>query len=366
MSQSILQKYARLLCEYCVSLKAGDKLLIRSTTLAEPLIHEVYKAALKAGAIPEVMMEWQGKDQALQQLGTRDQWSYVPMQYAQAMESFDAYILIKAPYNLKENYNATEGATKAIREAWSPYQQLYFKRTATLDLKRTFCLYPTIALAQEAGMSLEDYEHFVFDACHLYEEDPIAAWLELKNNQQHIVDYLNERKTIRYKSSDLDISFSTEGRTWINSHGTTNMPSGEVYTSPVEDSVNGTVFFHYPLIYDGEELEEVRLIVEKGLITKWHASRGQKKLDSLMQVEGARRFGEAAIGTNKRINRFTKQILFDEKIGGTIHMAIGQSYLQAGGKNQSAVHVDMIADMKNGGKIFADETLIYENGEFLI
>lgn len=362
----LLEKYAHLLCSYCVSLSPGDRVLIRSTTLAEPLVKEVYKTAIQSGAIPEVMLEMDEQDKIFKQHAKAGQLDHVPMLYRKAMEEFEAYILIKAPFNLKEKYKTDPVHLEKIRTAHSPYQQLYFKRTANLDLKRTFCVYPTTALAQEAGMSLEDYTRFVFDACCLLDTDPVASWFRVKSEQQHIVDVLNQKETFRYKSPDLDISFSTKGRKWINSHGTTNMPSGEVYTSPVEDSVNGDIFFHYPLIYDGEELEEVQLYVEGGLIQKWHAKRGQRKLDELMQIPGARRFGEAAIGTNKRINRFTKNILFDEKIGGTVHMAVGQSYLQAGGKNVSAVHVDMIATMTDGGQIFADGDLIYENGSFLI
>jgi len=143
------------------------------------------------------------------------------------------------------------------------------------------------------------------------------------------------------------------------------MPSGEVYTSPVEDSVNGVVNFSYPAVYMGQEVENVTLWVKNGLINKWEADRGQDFLDRIFEMDGTRRFGEAAIGTNYDINRFTKNILFDEKIGGTVHMAIGQSYLQAGGKNQSAIHWDMIGNMKNGGEIFANDEKIYDSGNFL-
>jgi len=361
----ILTKYAHLLCSYCVSLKPGDKVYIKSTTLAEPLVREVYRIALQMGAIPEVSLEFQSQDKMLLEYGNEEQIRYVPMLHEQAMESFDAYIFIKAPFNLREGQHPDDQKRSWRQEALKRSQQLYFKRTSTYDLKRTFCIYPTLAGAQEAGMSLDEYEYFVYNACFLMEEDPAASWLDLKEKQQIIVDVLNQHKTIRYKGSSFDISFSTVGRKWINSFGTTNMPSGEVYTSPVEDSVNGTVHFTYPIIYNGEEIQGVTLWVIDGLIEKWEALRGGAALDKIMQIPGARRFGEAAIGTNKRIDRFTRNILFDEKIGGTIHMAIGQSYLQAGGQNESAIHLDMIAKMDDGGQIFADGKLIYENGEFL-
>ncbi len=187
----------------------------------------------------------------------------------------------------------------------------------------------------------------------------------MRQHQQQIVDKLNRHKLFRYTNADTDITFSAEGRNWINSDGQTNMPSGEVYTSPVEDSVNGFIHFSYPAIYQGHEVEGVRLWVKDGWIERWEAKRGKEFLDHIFSIEGARRFGEAAIGTNYNIDQLTNNILFDEKIGGTVHMAIGQSYQQAGGKNVSAVHWDMITDMTNGGAIYADNELIYQNGHFI-
>jgi aminopeptidase len=366
MMNPILEAYANLLTNYCVSLLPGDRVLIRSTTLATDLVREVYKAALDCGAIPEIMLEVEDQEELLLSKGNPEQLEYVSTQYAQAMQNFQGYILIKAPFNLRSASYAGADSKSIRQAALYPHQQNYFKRTASYDLKRTFCMYPTVASAQEAEMNLEDYSRFVYNACHLFDADPIAAWLGLKERQQSITDYLNNCSQIRYLSSDMDISFSTRGRTWINSHGTTNMPSGEVYTSPVEDGVNGFIYFHYPLLYGGKELKGIRLEVKDGLITSWTAESGQETLNTIMKIEGANRFGEAAIGTNTRINRFTRNILFDEKIGGTIHMAIGQSYLQAGGKNQSPVHLDMIADMTKDGQIFADGKLIYEKGIFII
>ncbi|HHB52662.1 MAG TPA: aminopeptidase, partial [Saprospiraceae bacterium] len=184
-------------------------------------------------------------------------------------------------------------------------------------------------------------------------------------DQQAAVDLLNKREFIQYKGEGIDISFKTTGRIWMNSDGQTNMPSGEVYTSPVEDSVNGVVQFTYPAIFQGHEVEGVTLWVKDGYVEKWEAKRGNEFLTQILKTEGARRFGEAAIGTNYDINRFTKNILFDEKIGGTIHMALGQSYLQTGGQNKSSVHWDMIAGMQNGGEIWADGEKIYQNGRFV-
>jgi len=222
-----------------------------------------------------------------------------------------------------------------------------------------------IPLLLEAGMSLEEYEHFVYGACKLYDEDPTQSWLNVRKAQQSIVDLLNSREKIHYKGDGTDITFSTKGRTWINSDGKTNMPSGEVYTSPVEDSVNGVVHFTYPALYMGHEVEGVTLWVKDGYIEKWEARRGMEVLDSVFQIEGTRRFGEVAIGTNYSINRFTKNILFDEKIGGTVHMAIGLGYPDSGSLNKSSVHWDMICDMRQDSAIHVDGELFYKDGQFV-
>ena len=177
---------------------------------------------------------------------------------------------------------------------------------------------------------------------------------------------LNQAEKVQYVGEHIDIKFSVKGRTWINSDGRTNMPSGEVFTGPVEDSVQGQVHFSYPSIYMGEEVEGVQLTVKDGLVTDWSAHRGKEFLDKIFEMKGTRRFGEVAIGTNYQINKITKNILFDEKMGGTVHMAIGQSYKHTGGLNESVVHWDMITDMKKDGQVIADGEVIYEKGKFLI
>lgn len=362
---SILKKYADLLVNYCVEIKSGDKLYVRSTTLAEPLIREVYRAATKAGAHVEIDLDFREKNRIFLTEAQEHQLQRVPPMQKMAMETFDAYIYIRAPFNLKEDQNIPKGKSSIRSKAMKPVSKRYFERTATRELKRNLCQYPTLAAAQNADMSLEEYQQFIYGACNLYTEDPQQAWLNRRKDQQKIVDLLNKKDKIQYKGDGIDLTFSTKERTWINSDGQTNMPSGEVYTSPVEDSVNGVVHFSFPAVYMGHEVEGVTLWVKDGYVEKWEAKRGQKFMDNILQTAGARRFGEAAIGTNYNINRFTKNILFDEKIGGTIHLALGQSYLQTGGKNQSAIHWDMIGNMVNGGQIFADDEMIYENGQFL-
>ena len=360
------KKYAELLVNYCLNIQEGDKLLIQSTTLAEDLVREVYKVALKSGAFPEVELRFRGQNRIFFEEASDSQLNYISPINKLYIDSFDAYLSIRAPFNLKEEANVDPqkrirraGATKKLSETFA-------RRTGNGALKRSLCQYPTDACAQEAGMSLDEYREFVFKACYLNLDNPNDRWLEIRKEQQKIVDFLNDRSSLRYVNERSDITFSVEGRTWINSDGRVNMPSGEVFTGPVEDSLNGRVFFDYPSIYMGKEVSGVSFEVKDGRIERWSADKGEEVLDEIMKIDGARYFGEAAIGTNYNIDKPTKNILFDEKIGGTIHMAVGQSYLNTGGKNESTIHWDLIADMTKGGQIYADDSLVYENGQFLI
>ncbi len=362
----MLKKYAQLITDYCLYLQPGERLFIRSSTLAEPLVREVYRAALEKGAIVEYELAMRESAKILFESGSDEAISHMPTLYNKAMREFDAYLYIRAPYNLMETKESDTAKQKMRQQAVAEPSKIYFRRTGDGEMKRTLCQYPTAANAQMAGMSLDDYERFIYNACYLYEDDPKSHWLKLGENQQRIVDYLNGVKWMRYKASHTDIQFSVEGRTWINSDGKTNMPSGEVFSAPVEDSVQGKVHFTHPSVYMGTEVEGITLTVEQGKIVAYSADKGSALLDQIFAIDGADQFGEVAIGTNYQIQRPTKNILFDEKIGGTIHMAVGQSYYQCGGKNNSTIHWDMITDMSKDGQIYADGKLIYEKGKFLI
>lgn len=363
---NILERYAHLLVNYCVELQAGEKLFVNTTTLAEPLVREIYKKTLEVGGHMEVNFNFREQDRLLYTYGNEEQLQYIPTLNEKALKTFDAYIYIRAPYNLSDANSGEKGKRSIRKQALAPISKIYSQRTATRELKRNLCQYPTQAAAQYAKMSLSEYEQFVFNACGLFDEDPIQKWLNRRADQQRIVDYLNQKSKIQYKGNNIDVTFSTKDRIWINSDGQTNMPSGEVYTAPVEDSMNGNVRFSLPALYMGHEIKDLSLWIENGEVVKWEGRGDTDFLDEIFAMKGARRFGEVAIGTNYDITRRTRNILFDEKIGGTIHMAIGQSYYQTGGRNDSAVHWDMITDMTQGGEIYADDELMYKDGKFLI
>jgi aminopeptidase len=368
--QSLLEKYAKLLVHYCLELKAEEKLFVSMTTLAEPLVREIYREACTLGVVMETEFKFSEQAGIFLKNAPDTLIQTEPPFYKYAMEHFDAYLHIRAPFNLNETSRLDPQKRKQRSAAMKGINAIYFDRTARRDepggLKRSLCQFPTQAAAQKANMSLEEYTHFVFNACHLYSEDPQSEWLKIRKKQEVIKQYLDKVKQIRYKADHTDISFSVEGRSWINSDGRSNMPSGEVFSAPVEDSVNGKVHFTFPSIYMGQDVRGITLWVEEGKIVEWKAEQGQDLLDHVFYIPGANYFGEVAIGTNYQIQQSTRNILFDEKIGGTIHMAVGQSYKQCGGKNQSSIHWDMITDMTQSGEIYADDKLIYEKGKFLI
>lgn len=364
MTQDQLNAYAHLLVNYCVSLQPGERLFVSTTTIAAPLILALQREVLKAGGHLEYSLSVEGQSEAMSDFGSPEQFAYVPALYRTAIENFEAYINIRAPFTLRSPPPAPE-LEAARREAFAPVLKTYFERTADRRLKRSLCVYPCPALAEEAGMSLEEYTAFVMQATKVDQADPGSAWIKVRHRQQAVVDHLNTCTHFRYVNDRSDLTFTTKGRTWINSDGQTNMPSGEVYTSPEEDSANGHIYFDYPAIRGGKVVCGVTLKVKDGEIFEWTAEEGQDVLDETFQIPGTRRFGEAAVGTNYTIDRFSKNILFDEKIGGTVHLAIGQSYAMAGGKNESTVHWDMIADMKKGGIIYADGQEIYRDGYFI-
>ncbi len=364
--KTIYEKYAGVLVNYSLELKKGDKLIITSTYLAEPLVKEVYKKAIEAGSNPEVLIGINEIGKFLLEKGSDEQIEFVSPMMKYAIENYDAFLSISAPFNKKSMENVDPAKLQKASLSSAELMKIFSKRSTSGELKWNGCEFPTNASAQECGMSISDYEDFVLNSCFMFEEDPVKKWEEMHNNQKKIVSYLDKVDIVKFVGKDIDISFKAKGRKWINSDGKFNMPDGEVFTSPLEDSVNGKVRFTYPGIYMGKEIEDIVLEVKNGEVIKWEAKKGKELLDSLFEIPGTRRFGEAAIGTNYNIKKFTKNMLFDEKIGGTIHMAIGNSIGETGGKNESPIHWDLLADMNEDSEIIADGEVIYRNGKFLI
>ena len=234
---------------------------------------------------------------------------------------------------------------------------------------RPYCLtlFPTHAYAQDAEMSLSEFEDFVFHACLLDgDEDPAERWKRVSAEQQRIVEWLDGKQMVRVEAPRTDLIMSIAGRKFINSDGKHNFPSGEVFTSPVEDTVEGHISFSYPASYNGRTVQGVKLTFQEGKVTHFSAEQGEEYLRAMLSLdEGASKLGEFAIGTNAGVTRVTRNVLFDEKIAGTIHCALGNAYPNAGGTNKSAIHWDMVTDMR-AGRITVDDATLYENGRFVI
>ncbi len=347
-------------------MKKGETLAISSSYLAEPLLQEVYREAVKAGAHPLLQVSVKGIERIMYEAGSDEQLKYVSPIRKLMVEKYDAFLNIIAPFNLKSTQTIDPKKKRIVSEARADDSRLFMKRASEGSLKWTLCQFPTDAAAQESGMAGSEYLDFVAGACYLFEDDPVKKWNEVHDMQEHIIDFIKDKESMKFKSNDVDIEFSYKGRKWINSDGKHNMPSGEVFTTPVEDSINGKIRFSYPGIFMGQEIEDITLEVKNGEVVKWHAVKGQGLLDQVFEIPGTRHFGEAAIGTNYGIQQFTKNMLFDEKIGGTIHMAVGAAYPETGGTNESSVHWDLLANMKDGGEIYAGKDLIYKDGKFII
>ena len=362
------EKYAKVLVEYSTGVKKNDLVVIRATSSeAQPLIKEIYKQVLLKGANPVVRISVDGLSETFIKYATDEQLEFIDPMSELEYEKADVLISIGAPTNTKSMAKADSQKMAKRSAATRELSNKMLKRSADGALKWVIADFPTNALAQEARMSLDDYTEFLINACYLNLDDPVAKWKEIDKEQQRLADYLNKTIKLHIIGEETDITFDTTGRKWLNCSGQCNFPDGEIYTSPVEDSANGTIYFDFPQIYRGNEAQKVRLRLENGKVVEATAEKGEDYFLNMINMdEGAKFVGEIAIGTNTMIQEITGNILFDEKIGGAIHMALGASYPEAGGKNQSGLHWDLIKNMKNGSEIYADDVLIYKDGKFVI
>lgn len=366
MRDERLEKLAEVLVQYSTKVKKGDRVAISAEDVALPFVKAVTRAAVKKGALVEYYIDVPEVDAEILKNGSEEQYARENIRFGACAKS-DVWISAWGSENTKTLQSVDGERLKQRRLANRENRKIYSERMGSGALRWCGTQFPTNGDAQNAGMSLEEYEDFVYSAGFLYEKDPVEKWKEMAAWQEKWVQYLNGKKELHILSKDTDIRVNIAGRKWINCCGQENFPDGEIFTSPVEDGINGTITFSYPAIMNGNEFEQVCLMVEKGRIIEASCKNEDMQQTLLTYIdtdEGSRYFGEVAIGTNYGIKRHTKNILFDEKIGGSMHMAIGEAFLEAGGKNESAIHWDMINDMTAEGKIYADGELFYENGQF--
>lgn len=362
-----LEKLADVLANYSVKVRPGDHVILSAPAVAAPLAREVYARVLQAGGLPLIFAQLPQMEEVLYAQASEEQLQHVPPPIRLAMETYDVFISIIGDENTRALTGVDPARMVARNRGWREIRELYMQRGARGELRWTVCLYPTQAHAQDAEMSLSEYEDFVFGACLPNPDDPIGWWRHLRDRQEKLVEWLRGKDQVHVSAPDTELTLSVAGRTFVNADGTNNMPSGEVFTGPVEDSVEGHVCFSYPAIESGREVEDVRLWFERGQVVRATAAKGEEfLLETLNTDEGSRYVGEFAIGTNTGITRFTRNILFDEKIGGSFHLALGAGYPETGSQNKSAIHWDMICDLRQGGAIRVDGELIYQNGEFVL
>lgn len=361
------EKLAKLLCDYSLKVKKGDVVEIRGESCAEPLIRACYVYLLKIGAYPIVKMSFPEQMYYFYKYAEKEQLEFIPEVSKTAAETIDALIAIDSETNTRQLTNVDSKKVAINRKATRILKDIMFEREAKGEFKWVLAPYPTPSMAQDAEMSFEEYKDFVFNACKLNYDDPVKEWEKVSEFQGKIVNLLTGKKELVIKGFKTELKLNVDGRKWINCNGSHNMPDGEVFTSPVEDSAQGVIFFDVPTAFMGVEVQDIELHFEKGKVVKATAKKGEEFLNRMLESdEGAKYVGEIAFGLNDDIVKPSKNILFDEKIGKTMHLAVGSSYPEAGGKNKSGLHWDLIKRMDNGGEVYVDGELVYKDGKFLI
>ncbi|HUV31564.1 MAG TPA: aminopeptidase [Acidobacteriota bacterium] len=360
-------RLAKLLLNYSLRLKKGQLLKIQGEIATLPLIKAAYEEAVRIGAHPYTDIIVPDNREILLKHGSDNQLGYVTPMSKVEVNRIDALLAIWGSENTRYLSGVKPRRQVLMQRARKPYLTKLFKRSAEGSLRWVGTLYPTLADAQQAELSLTDFAEFVYRAGHLQAADPAKHWKKVQKEQTRLGRILDRVDRIHVRTSGTDLKLRAKGRKWISCHGTQNFPDGEIFTSPIEDSAEGRVRFSYPSVYAGREVEGVELEFRRGRVVRESADKNLRYLTEMLNMDtGSRRLGEFAVGTNYDIKRFSKNTLFDEKIGGTFHMALGASIPEARGKNKSALHWDMVCDLKKGGEIIADGKVIYRNGKFTI
>jgi aminopeptidase len=362
-----VEALARILVRYSTHVEKGDVCVIQSSTTAEPLVQAVYEEVLRSGGLPIMQLSTEGAQAAFYGLASDDQIDWVPPTAKWAVENADVRIAIMADANPRELSQVDPKKQARAQTARKPLMETSMRRAAEGEYRWSLTMFPTHAYAAEAGMPLSAYEDFFYAACLATDKEPVTAWQRQSDEVKRLAEWINGKEEVRIQAPGTDITLGVSGRTWIPCVGEHNMPDGEFFTGPLEDSVSGEIAFSFPATFGGREVAGIKLRFADGRIEEASAERGEQFLHEMLATdEGASRLGELGIGTNYGISTATKEILLDEKIGGTVHMAVGMSYPETGGQNDSAVHWDMVCDLRNGGSITVDGAELQRDGRFLV
>ena len=367
MADPRVETVAKILVDYSVEVKPSQLVRISGGPEGAPLILAVYQKVLERGAHPFLQVEPEEAEELFYTYAKDAQLDYVPPFMKEVIEQIDAGIGIWTDVNTKQLTNADPAKQSRRGVAMRPLRDRLLERAAKKELRWSGTVHPIQAFAQDAEMSLREFEDFVYEACLVHEPDPINAWKKVSKEQQRLVDWLNKTKQIHVVGPDTDLKLEVTDRKWINCDGHENFPDGEIFTGPIEESLNGHIRYTYPACHFGREVEDVRLQFKDGKVIKATAAKNEEFLSKMLESDkGAKYVGEFAFGTNPGIQRFTKNTLFDEKIGGTIHLALGLGYPESGSKNKSAIHWDMVCDLRDGGEVRVDGTVFLKDGKILI
>jgi aminopeptidase len=358
---------AKILVQYSTKVEEDDVCVIQGATSAEALVLAVYEEVLRAGGLPIVQMAPEEGMASYYRLASDKQLEWLAPPSMWIAENADVRIAIISEDNTRALSNIDPAKQARAQQARKPLMDVTMKRSAEGSYRWVLTAFPTHGMAGEAAMSLSEYESFYYEACLATDGDPVTAWARTSDETERLAEWIQGKEEVHITAPGTDIKLSVAGRTWIPCTGRHNMPDGEFFTGPVEDSVAGEVSFSFPAVYGGREVSGVRFRFEGGKVVDASAQQGEAYLLEMLDTdEGARRLGELGIGTNYGIATGTREILLDEKIGGTVHMAIGQSYPESGGVNDSAVHWDMVCDLRRGGRITVDGEELQVDGRFVV
>jgi aminopeptidase len=359
-------RLADVVVSYSTGVRPGDLVVIDSTPLGAPVVRETYRRVLAAGGHPEVRIAVDGVAEALLAEGSDAQLEWLSPARVEEIERADVRIRFESDANTRALAGVDPARQALLQRARRPLGDRLMQRAAAGELRWLVTLFPTHAPAQDAGMSLAEYEDFVFRAGLLDRDDPVAAWRAFGRRLERLSAWLGEKDELRVVADGTDLRLRAGGRRWIASSGKENFPDGEVFTGPLETSAEGVVRFTLPASFQGRAVEDVELRFRAGEVVAARAGRGEAFLEQMLALdEGARRLGEVAFGMNDAIAESTRNTLFDEKIGGTMHFALGKSYPETGGRNESALHWDLVCDLRSGSEVYADGELVYRDGRFL-
>jgi aminopeptidase len=360
-----LGRLADVLVGYSAGVMPGELVLLEGHATVEPLIDELYRAVLRAGGHPVTRVVPELEEHLLAE-GSDEQIAWVNPALREDIERADVRIVIEGSANTKSLTAVDPVRQGLVERSRAALRDRYLERALNGELRWVLSGYPTSAAAQDAEMSLAEYEEFVYSAAFLDDGDPVSRWRAFAEQLRRVADFLHEKEELRIVAAGTDVTFAIGGRTWVPADGHENFPDGEVFTAPHESSAEGEIRVTYPAVFRGRQVDDVRLRFREGQVVEATAAHGQHFLEQMIAVdEGARRVGELAFGLNEAIAVFTRNTLFDEKIGGTMHLALGAGYSECGGENRSALHWDLICDLRSGGEVYADGELVYRDGRFL-